>query len=137
MAACADHESLASPLGHDPCPLGLFGRPGLAEIGELSDLVDLHLVRLSAELAPSLQEPVDQLLAGAGGRDWFAFVEDRVLLASERDTPPNVATSGLRPWPRSTLACKHLRGPSGVSIVTLYLRTQARQAASPPPEPAR
>jgi ABC-2 type transport system permease protein len=31
--------------------------------------------------------------------------------------PPNVATSGLRPWLRSTLACKHLRGPCGVSIV--------------------
>src|ERR1035438_6046195 len=31
--------------------------------------------------------------------------------------PPNVATSGLRPWLRSTLACKHFRGPCGVSIV--------------------
>ena len=46
----------------------------------------MHLVRVSADLAPSSAEPIDQLFAGSGGRDWRAVVEGRVLLPYERDT---------------------------------------------------
>jgi len=86
VAGGAEHEGLASSLGHDPGPFGLVWLPGLVEVCELADLVNLHLVRISADLAPSSAEPIDQLLAGCGGRDWRAVVEGRVLLPYERDT---------------------------------------------------
>ena len=73
-------------LRHDLHPLGWFGLSGLVEIGELADLVHAHLVRLPAELAPSREEPVDQLFAAGGRQDWFAVAQDRVLLPPERDT---------------------------------------------------
>src|SRR5258707_11335132 len=86
VAGFADHEGLASPPRHDLRPLGWVGLSGLVEIGELADLVHAHLVRLPAELAPSCEEPMDQLLASGGGSDWFAVGQDRVLLPPERDT---------------------------------------------------
>jgi hypothetical protein len=48
--------------------------------------VHLHLVRVSADLAPPSAEPSDQLFAGSGGRERRAVVEGRVLLPYERDT---------------------------------------------------
>ena len=60
MAAGADHEGLASPLGHESHPLGLFWLSGLVELGEFADLMHAHLVRLSAELASSCEEPVNR-----------------------------------------------------------------------------
>jgi len=36
--------------------------------------------------------------------------------------PPNRATSGFLPSPRSTLTCMHLRGPYGVWMVDWYFR---------------
>src|SRR6266545_2147489 len=86
VAGFADHEGLASPLRHDVHPLGWVGLSGLVEISELADLVHAHLVRLPAELAPSRQEPVDQLFAAGGCQDWFAVPQGRVLLPPERDT---------------------------------------------------
>jgi hypothetical protein len=86
VAAGADHESLASPLRHQSHPLGLVWLSGLVEISELADLVHAHLVRVSADLAPSRHEPVNQLFATGGDRDRLTVVKDRVLLPSERDT---------------------------------------------------
>jgi hypothetical protein len=86
VAGFADNEGLASPPRHDLHALGWIGLSGLIEISELADLVHAHLVRLSAEFAPSGKEPVDQLLAAGGGRDWFAVPQDRELLPPERDT---------------------------------------------------
>ena len=48
--------------------------------------MNLHLVRVAADLAPPGAEPIDQLFAGGGGRDWRAVCEGRVLLPFERDT---------------------------------------------------
>src|SRR5450432_2000192 len=86
VAGFADHEGLASPPCHDLHPLGWVGLSGLVEVSEFADLVHAHLVRLSAELASSRQEPVDQLFAAGGCQDWFAVGQDRVLLPPERDT---------------------------------------------------
>ena len=121
VAGFADHEGLASPPRHDLHPFGLDRLSRLVEIRELADLVHAHLVRLPAELAPSRQEPVDQLLAagvaGTGSRS------RRIAFFCRRSgIPPKVATSGFLPSPRSTLTCRHLRGPCGVSIVAPYLR---------------
>jgi len=82
MAGAADHEGLAALSRHQRHPLGLVSLSGLFEVSELADLVDLHLVRLPADLAPSRLESVDQLLAKRGSRDWFAVPQDRVLLPS-------------------------------------------------------
>jgi hypothetical protein len=49
-------------------------------------LVHAHLVRLPAELTPSREEPVNQLLVTDVGPGWFAIPQDRVLLPSERNT---------------------------------------------------
>jgi hypothetical protein len=43
VAGFADHEGLASSLGHDLHPFGLR-LPGLFEISERADLVHAHLV---------------------------------------------------------------------------------------------
>src|SRR5258707_12263665 len=91
VAGFADHEGLASPPRHDLRPLGWVGLSGLVEIGELADLADAHLVRLPAELAPSCEGPMYQLLASGGGRDWFAGGQDRVVLPPERETTERLA----------------------------------------------
>ena len=69
VAGGADHEGLAAPPRHDLHPFGLVWLSGLTEILEFADLVHAHLVRLPTELAPSRQEPVDQLCAAGSCRD--------------------------------------------------------------------
>src|SRR4051812_31066078 len=62
------------------------GRAGWLEICELTDVMNMHVTGLLAELAPSREEPGDQLLAGVGhpGRD--AVVDDRGLLPFQGDS---------------------------------------------------
>src|SRR6266516_262210 len=81
MAGRADHEGLAPHRRHELCPRGLWS-PRSGEVGELADLVCLHLCPVFADLAPAGPEPFDQLVAGAaaGGRGWLAIGEDRLLL---------------------------------------------------------
>jgi hypothetical protein len=67
VASGADDKRLASAIRHDSHPFRLR-LSGLVEVGELADLVHLHLVRLSAELTPSEQEPMNQFRASDGGR---------------------------------------------------------------------
>jgi hypothetical protein len=86
-------------------------------VGELADVVNVHLAGQRAHLAPSRQEPGDQLFAGGGDRGWLAVGEDRRLLPFER----NSAEPGGQ-WllpSRSTLNCKQVRGPCGVPILAL------------------
>jgi hypothetical protein len=52
----------------------------LPEVSEFADLVDDHLARVAAQLAPPGEEPVDQLLAGVRGPDGNAVDEYRVFL---------------------------------------------------------
>ena len=85
VAGGADHEGLALRSGHELRPRGLWpSRPG--EVGELADLVDLHLGRVCSQSShrPARSRVISSLrrVAGTGGRS----VEDRFLLPSERDT---------------------------------------------------
>ena len=83
------------------------GWPGPAgpEAGELADLVHQHLARFAAQLAPPGQEPVDQLLAGVGGR--FGDTVERgprpcrVPGGSRRTGLPGPACRCGGSWPRS------------------------------------
>src|SRR5512133_632787 len=81
VAGRADDEGLAPHLCHELRPCGLWS-PRLGEVGELADLVCLHLDPLFADLAPACAKPLDQLVAfGAGAsRGWLAIGEDRFLL---------------------------------------------------------
>ena len=83
LAGVADHEGLASPLCHDPHPFRLFGR---VEVGEVADLMHLHRAGSLADLAPSGQQPMDDLLATRRRWEWRAVHGDRVNLPPERDT---------------------------------------------------
>src|SRR3954466_13316770 len=61
MAGGADHKGFASPGRHCLGPLGLE-RSGYAEVGQLANVVDLHVVRLLAYLARIREESGDELL---------------------------------------------------------------------------
>src|SRR5215218_10811476 len=84
MACPADHEGLASPFGHELRP-GRLWPSRLNEVSEPADLVDFHLGRLLAQLAPARLEPADQLLAAGDGQGGCAVVDDRCLLPCQRD----------------------------------------------------
>jgi hypothetical protein len=58
MAGGADHESLSSLSCHEFGPWRLW-LPGLAEVGELADVVDCHLAGALAHLTSSGLEPFD------------------------------------------------------------------------------
>lgn len=51
-------------------------------MGELGDVVHLHLAAVAAHLAPASEESGDQLLVADGGRDGLAVGEDRRALPS-------------------------------------------------------
>ncbi len=87
MAVSTDYERLSSPLDHKCHPRGHCVLARLDEIGEFSDLVDLHPLRTPAYLAAVQQESGDQLLVAdrlgdqrALCRGLYAVDEDRVLL---------------------------------------------------------
>ena len=69
-----------------------------------------HLARLRAQLAPPLQEPVDQLLAGVGDRDGRAVAEgphsSSVQAGSRRTWLPGPACRRGGSWPRSRHAAR-------------------------------
>ena len=83
MTTSADHEGFAVSYGHEICPRRPV--PGSSEVGELCDVVDFHLVNASACLAPSGQEPGDQLLAFGVDRGQPTVGDDRLLVLSQRD----------------------------------------------------
>jgi hypothetical protein len=86
-AVHADHEGLPAHGGHEVRPRGLW-LSRFGEVGEAADLVDFHRAVALAPLTPAGQEPGDQLFA-AGGRDWQAVIEDRLLLPFQRNTAGN------------------------------------------------
>ncbi len=119
MAGAADDEGLPSPHGHETHLRGYLPAAGFVEVGELADVVNLQVLPRLADLTASGEEPVDQLVALGAGQDRSR----RMAVRSRRSgIPPKRATSGLRPRSRSTLTCRQLRGPAGVSIVALYFR---------------
>nr|WP_171076188.1 hypothetical protein [Streptomyces sp. YIM 121038] len=83
MTTSADHKGFAVSCSHEICPR----RPGSrsSELGELGDVVDLHRVDPPAGLAPSGEEPGDQLLAFGVDRGQPTVVDDRLLVPSQRD----------------------------------------------------
>ena len=68
-------------------------------------------------LASSCREPLDELCTADDARGWFTVEKDRVALPF-RGMPPNVAVNGFL-LVRGTVACRHVRGPCGVSMVVL------------------
>jgi hypothetical protein len=63
MAVGADHEGLSASSCHKGGPPGLGWSVGV-EVGQLADVVDLHMSGLLAEFALAFEESGDQLLAG-------------------------------------------------------------------------
>ena len=121
VAVSADHQGLATPFRHDCHPLGRCGLPRLAEVSEFANLVHLHLA-LCSQIShrPARSRPISSLrrtVTGTGSRS-----TGTVFFCRRSGMPPNRATSGFLPSPRSTLTWKHLRGPCGVWTVALYLR---------------
>ena len=90
------------------CAHGGCGRPGMARLAIDADVVDLHLARLLAELAPVHKEPADQLLVWID-RPGQTVGQDRHFLPPQRypsepcDQFPPVVTrhAGLKAgaWP--------------------------------------
>ena len=80
VAGGADHEGLTSPFHHDFHPRRSW-RARLVELGELADMVDLHVTASLAELALSPDEPGDQLFVGISCLAWNTVLKDRVLLS--------------------------------------------------------
>jgi hypothetical protein len=66
MTVAADHQGLAAFGPHDLRPRGRWF-PGPFEVGELPDVVDPDGVRLPAQFAAALPEPLDQLLGRVDG----------------------------------------------------------------------
>ena len=118
MAGGADHQGLASPVGHGLGPQGLQW-PGLAEVGEFSDVVNLHLTRLSADLANVREESCDDLLVRIVNPDRLAVDDRRRFLPVEwYFTEP--CQQRFLPS-RSMCASKQVRSPCGVWILVLCL----------------
>src|SRR5688572_23967462 len=84
VAAVADHQGLPTPFGHLLYPYGLV-RTGLDEVGELMDVMYLDAIHSPAQLASSLQQPLDQLLVGIERPMRLAVDDDRRLLPFESD----------------------------------------------------
>jgi hypothetical protein len=82
VAVLADHKGFAAPLCHDRCPPRLFRLAELVEVRELSDVMDLDILRSLAELASAREESGDQFL-GADCSGWVTVVKDRFLLPPE------------------------------------------------------
>jgi hypothetical protein len=78
VAGGADDEGFPTSFGHELIPYGLR-LPWSLQVGELTDLVDIHRGGLLAQLAPAGLEPGDQLFAADGDRGRDAVGEDRVL----------------------------------------------------------
>jgi len=79
VAALADHKGFAAPFRHDRCPRRLFRLAELIEVRELSDVMNLNVLRSLADLAPAREESGDQFL-GADCSTWLAVVKDCLLL---------------------------------------------------------
>jgi hypothetical protein len=86
VACEADHKGLPAHFHHELRPRGLWS-PWFDEVGELADMVHLHLGPFLARLAPARPKAGDQLfaLAAAGYRGWLAVIEDRLLLPYQSD----------------------------------------------------
>src|SRR5947208_11393123 len=84
VAVVADHQGLAAPFHHLLYPYGLVCT-GLDEVGKLVDVMHLDAIRSPAQLASSLQQPLDQLLVGVERPVWLTVDDDRRFLPLEGD----------------------------------------------------
>ena len=106
------------------CAHGGCGRPGMARSGHRADVVDLHLARLLAELAPVRKEPADQLLVWVD-RPGQTVGQDRHLLPPQRypAEPCDQCSPAVtrRCWPQSRCVARAVS-----SILALYLARHLR-----------
>ena len=84
MAGLADHKGLASHFRHDFRPHR--SRFQCVEISEFTDVMDLNLALVLADLASTDEESTDQLRAPDDDRGYRTVGEDRVSLSFQRDT---------------------------------------------------
>jgi hypothetical protein len=63
VAGSADHEVLASSLGHEVYPGWFVGIVRAVEVGEFCDVVNFDVRSELTDLTASRDEPVDQLIA--------------------------------------------------------------------------
>ncbi|GAB2746888.1 hypothetical protein GCM10010442_77900 [Kitasatospora kifunensis] len=89
VANSTDHKGLAMPGGHEIRPRRPV--PRASEVGELGNVVDLHLVDAPAGLAPPGEEPGDQLLA----RSWRSVSMTCSILPSDMPSPVFPVTPGV------------------------------------------
>ena len=68
VAGTADDKRLAPPHRHEPSPRRFLASSWFVEVCEMTDVVDFHVVRCSACLAPTREEPMDQLVAARGAQ---------------------------------------------------------------------
>ena len=85
MTRVADHEGLAPLPQHERRPWGLDCVQ--FETGEVADLVNNHLARLPAQLAPSSKQPANQLLPLVGDLARGSTVDDDRPLVSHQWYP--------------------------------------------------
>jgi hypothetical protein len=86
VAGAADHEGLAPPHRHQPDPGRFLPPPWFVEVGEVADVVDFHVVRRPAHLAPARDEPADQLVAAGGAQGRRPVDEGCCGLPVQRDS---------------------------------------------------
>jgi hypothetical protein len=106
VAAAAGYQGLAPSHGHEVHPGGFLPSAGLAEIGELANVVDLEARHGLADFAAPGEEPVDQLVAPGTGHDRPLVGEDGRADSLERDAAeagdqrsPSIAQQAHpRPW---------------------------------------
>jgi hypothetical protein len=100
-----DHQGLAAPSGHGPCPRGQIGR---VELSERANVVDLHLTGLLAQFAPSSGESAAcrSGICRAGGEPGPSVdaVETPSLIESVRLSPRTPHTSDGPAWTTSPRA---------------------------------
>jgi len=82
MAGGANHQGLASPIGHGLGPQGLEWS-GSGEVGELTDVVNFHVVLLLTDLASILEEPSHDFLVRIVDPNRLAVDDRRRFLPME------------------------------------------------------
>ncbi|MDH6222821.1 hypothetical protein M2283_010173 [Streptomyces pseudovenezuelae] len=135
MTSAADHKGLAMSHGHEICPRRPVYRS--AEVCELGDVMDFHLVKASACLASSREKPGDQLLAFDADRGQLTVSDDRLLVLSQRDPaeppdqwlPAGAFDAGLEAlaWPGAVIG-----GGAQATLAALHVRVARREFGAPP-----
>jgi hypothetical protein len=127
MTVLANHKGFAAPFCHDLCPRQPFRLTEPVEIRELSDVVNLHVLRSLADLAPPpARSLVISSLGPTAPPGWRS--SRTAFFCHQSGMPPYRATSGFLPSPRSTALIILRSGPTLLGPVSGIW--EARQPSS-------